>query len=309
MLTIIVFTQNEGQVLNNILGDLNKIDNKIPIEVWVVIWGKLTTFDKKVFITNKNKTLKVFKCNLKTFGERYFNWVKKVKTKYLWNVGDDDRINYKNYPILENAIIRNYTGITMSFIAFTNRVNFKKNNNYKITDIKMKKDIHLTGFITSQIINVEILRKNLIFQKKFKITMYPQLFYIFFLIFKKGNWKCLQVDLVRCYAGNFRYINRNSALDRLNNEYQGYLFPLKKYSPENPNVFRLYYEKIFFKNILSWINLNIRLNGKKSTYKLIKNNNYLKPFSLNVTLVSFIIFLMPNKLLNIIFKIIKKPVK
>ena len=308
MLTIIVFTQNEGQVLNNILGDLNKIDNKIPIEVWVVIWGKLTTFDKKVFITNKNKTLKVFKCNLKTFGERYFNWVKKVKTKYLWNVGDDDRINYKNYPILENAIIRNYTGITMSFIAFTNRVNFKKNNNYKITDIKMKKDIHLTGFITSQIINVEILRKNLIFQKKFKITMYPQLFYIFFLIFKKGNWKCLQVDLVY-NVGNSRYIDRNSALVRLNNEYQGYLFPLKKYSPENPNVFRLYYEKIFFKNILSWINLNIRLNGKKSTYKLIKNNNYLKPFSLNVTLVSFIIFLMPNKLLNIIFKIIKKPVK
>ena len=100
MLTIILFTQNQGETLSQILSDLDKIDNKIPIKIWIVNWGKPEKPIKKILSANKNKELKFFKCNLKSFGKRYIKYLEKVKTKYVLHVGDDDRINYKNFSHL-----------------------------------------------------------------------------------------------------------------------------------------------------------------------------------------------------------------
>ena len=305
MLTIIIFTENEGKSLDKILNDLNKIDNKIFINIWVVNWGKTKYYKKNKIKITKNKKVKLHKCKLKNFGERYIKYLSKVKTKYVWNIGDDDRINYKNFSILENVITKNYSGMTMSNSTFTNKVNFKKNNNYKIKNFEIEKYIHLTGFITSQIINVEILKEKLILNKNFKITMYPHLYFIFYLIFKRGNWKWLQLDLVKIRINNFRYINKKYSLNRLNNEYQGYLIPLRKFISKNSNTYRLCYEKLFFKNIISWINLNIKINGKKKTYEIISSNDYLKIFSKKIAIVNFLIFILPNKLLNLIKRFTK----
>ena len=305
MLTIILFTQNQGETLSQILSDLDKIDNKIPIKIWIVNWGKPEKPIKKILSANKNKELKFFKCNLKSFGKRYIKYLEKVKTKYVLHVGDDDRINYKNFSVLEKIITKNYSGITISNSTFIDRVNFKRNHTHKITNFEIEKHIHLTGFISSQIINVQILQNALFFKKKFRITMYPQLFLIFFLIIKKGNWKMLQIDLIKNRIKNLRYLDKDYLLIRLNNEYQGYLIPLQKYISKSSNIYRLCYEKIFFKNILSWINLNIKFNGKRKTYKLVLNNNRLKPFSLNVIFINFLIIIIPNKFLNLIKNIIK----
>ena len=305
MLTIVIFTNYEGESLDKILNDLNKIHNTILINIWLVNWGKTKHSIKKKIKISKNKKIRFLRCELKNFGERYVKYLKKIKTKYAWFIGDDDRINYKNYHILENVINKNYSGITMNSSAIINRLNFKNNKNYKIENLQIEKHIHLTGFTTSQIINVEMLKKESILNKNFEINLYPQLYFILYLIIKKGNWKFLQLDLVKNRIKNFRYLDKKNLLIRLNNEYRGYLIPLKKWIAKDSNTYRLCYKKLFFSNIISWINLNIKINGKKKTYKIIIKNKTLKVFSINVIIANFLLFIIPNKLLNLIRNIVK----
>ena len=193
----------------------------------------------------------------------------------------------------------------MSSSAFINKLNFKNNKNYKTKDIQLEKYIHLTGFISSQIINVEMLRKESILNDNFKTNLYPQLYLIFYVIINKGNWKWLQLDLVKNRINNFRYLDQKNILIRLDNEYKGYLTTLKKWVKKDSRMYRLCYEKLYFGNIVSWINLNIRMNGKKKTYEVIKKNENLTVFSINIIITNFLLFLMPNKLLNLIRNIIK----
>ena len=305
MLTIVIFTNYEGETLDKILNDLNKIHNTILINIWLVNWGKTKHSIKKKIKISKNKKIRFLRCELKNFGERYVKYLKKIKTKYVWFIGDDDRINYKNYHILENVINKNYSGITMNSSVIINKLNFKNNKNYKIENLQIEKHIHLTGFTTSQIINVEMLKKESILNKNFEINLYPQLYFIFYLIIKKGNWKFLQLDLVKNRIKNFRYLDKKNLLIRLNNEYRGYLIPLKKWIAKDSNTYRLCYKKLFFSNIVSWINLNIKINGKKKTYKIIIKNKALKVFSINVIIANFLLFIIPNKLLNLIRNIVK----
>ena len=305
MLTVIIFTENKGKFIDKILNDLNRINNKIFINIWVVNWGKTKLLIKDNIKITKNKKLRIYNCKLKTYDERYLKYLKKVKTRYVWNIGDDDRINYKNFHILENVINKNCSGITMSSSAFINKLNFKNNKNYKIENLQIEKHIHLIGFTTSQIINVEMLKKESILNKNFKINLYPQLYFILYLIIKKGNWKFLQLDLVKNRIKNFRYLDKKNLLIRLNNEYRGYLIPLKKWIAKDSNTYRLCYKKLFFSNIISWINLNIKINGKKKTYKIIIKNKTLKVFSINVIIANFLLFIIPNKLVNLIRNIVK----
>ena len=305
MLTIVIFTNYEGESLDKILNDLNKIHNTILINIWLVNWGKTKHSIKKKIKISKNKKIRFLRCELKNFGERYVKYLKKIKTKYVWFIGDDDRINYKNYHILENVINKNYSGITMNSSVIINKLNFKNNKNYKIENLQIEKHIHLTGFTTSQIINVEMLKKESILNKNFKINLYPHLYFILYLIIKKGNWKFLQLDLVKNRIKNFRYLDKKNLLIRLNNEYRGYLIPLKKWIAKDSNTYRLCYKKLFFSNIISWINLNIKINGKKKTYKIIIKNKTLKVFSINVIIANFLLFIIPNKLVNLIRNIVK----
>ena len=305
MLTIVIFTNYEGETLDKILNDLNKIHNTILINIWLVNWGKTKHSIKKNIKITKNKKIRFLRCELKNFGERYVKYLKKIKTKYVWFIGDDDRINYKNYHILENVINKNYSGITMNSSVIINKLNFKNNKNYKIENLQIEKHIHLIGFTTSQIINVEMLKKESILNKNFKINLYPQLYFILYLIIKKGNWKFLQLDLVKNRIKNFRYLDKKNLLIRLNNEYRGYLIPLKKWIAKDSNTYRLCYKKLFFSNIISWINLNIKINGKKKTYKIIIKNKTLKVFSINVIIANFLLFIIPNKLVNLIRNIVK----
>ena len=305
MLTVIIFTDNKGKFIDKILNDLNRISNKIFINIWVVNWGKTKLLIKDNIKITKNKKLRVYNCKLKTYDERYLKYLKKVKTRYVWNIGDDDRINYKNFHILENVINKNCSGITMSSSAFINKLNFKNNKNYKTKDIQLEKYIHLTGFISSQIINVEMLRKESILNNNYKTNLYPQLYLIFYMIINKGNWKWLQLDLVKNRINNYRYLDPKSILIRLDNEYKGYLTALKKWVKKDSHMYRLCYEKLYFGNIVSWINLSIRMNGKKKTYEIIKKNENLTVFSINTIITNFFLFLIPNKLLNLIRNITK----
>ena len=107
MLTVIIFTDNKDNFINKILNDLNRINNKIFINIWVVNWGKTKLLIKENIKITKNKKLRIYNCKLKAYDERYLKYLKKVKTRYVWNIGDDDRINYKNFHILENVINKN----------------------------------------------------------------------------------------------------------------------------------------------------------------------------------------------------------
>ena len=99
--------------------------------------------------------------------------------------------------------------------------------------------------------------------------------------------------------GIINYDKKLDYLERLDDEFKGYLKPIKKHIKNN---YSLIFRNIFFKNIMSWIFLNIRLNGKNKTYKVILKN--LKFFPLNFILIFILlsIFILPVNFLHLLKK-------
>jgi len=132
-------------------------------------------------------------------------------------------------------------------------------------------------------------------------TAYSYLNIIYKIIFKTNNWKYLNNKLVIYRVGNLDNVNKNLALKRLDNEFKGYLIPLKKkYKKEHYNDF---FREIFFKNIISHILLNFYINNRLKTFQIVLNNMELIPKKFNIIISIILIFTMPYFLLNFIKKI------
>lgn len=148
---------------------------------------------------------------------------------------------------------------------------------YEIKKIRIKliKEIHKLGLISSQIFNIEKfnrikkdLNKNLLFNNG-----YPHV-YIALLLNKKFNdWCQIKNKIVYVRYGNLStYSDNNKILDRLDYEFRGYLEPLKKIY--NDKIYNKFYKKIFFKNIISWILFSLEKNGKFKTFQILKKIEY-----------------------------------
>jgi hypothetical protein len=96
-------------------------------------------------------------------------------------------------------------------------------------------------------------------------------------------------------------VDHKEILKRLNQEFKGYLIPLKQayYS----DIYKKLFRKIFIKNILSWILFSIEICGKRNTYKILKNNNKLSPFILSIFIIKILVLMSPQAVINSIKKI------
>ena len=307
MLTIIIFTNSNYVYLFLLLKDI--LNEKINI--WVVDYGKNLNKIKINFFKKKNIKL-ISDKNKVSFGSRYYKYIKLVKTKYVWFVGDDDRLKKIDLKNLIRFIkIKRSSGFTLSYKVFEqdseidNNLKIKKlTKKIKSTNFKILDDIHNLGMLSTQIINMDCFRKiesNL--NKKILLKYgYPHVYIILKIIQKFTDWQKIK-NIIVYYRSNKKKISSGDILKRLDIEFKGYLLPMKEIYCNH--LYKKLFKKIFIKNIISWILFSIQYAGKKKTIKILNNNNNISPNSISIYFIKIFIFLIPTRLL-IFFKIIKK---
>ena len=299
MLTIIIFTNSNYDYLNKLLKDiLNK-----KINIWIVDYGKNPNKIKINFLKEKNIKL-ILDNNKLSFGSRYYKYIKLVKTKYVWFIGDDDRLKKIYLPDLLKFIkIKNNSGFTLSYKIFQNNSqinnNLKKKKSIKIESKKLNilDDIHNLGMLSTQIINIDCFKKiekNL--NKKILLRYgYPHVYIILKIIKKFNDWQKINNEIVY-YKLSKKKILPENILKRLDIEFKGYLLPTKELYCNQ--LYKKLFKKIFIKNIISWIFFSIQNAGKKRTFKIINNNNNITPNSTTIFFIKLLIFLLPTKLIK-----------
>ena len=305
MLTIIIFTNNNYEYLSALLKDI--FDEKINI--WIVDYGRNPNKIKINFLKKKNIKF-IFDNNSVSFGNRYYKYIKLVKTKYVWFIGDDDRLK-KTYlsNLLKFIKTKNNSGFTLSYQVFEN--DNQINNNLKIKkstkkieskNFEILNDIHNLGMLSIQIINVDHVKKieNTLNKKILLRYGYPHVYIILKIIKKFNDWQKINNKIVY-YRLSKKKILPKDILKRLDIEFKGYLLPIKEIY--NNSLKKKLFKKIFIKNIISWIFFSIQNVGKKRTFKIINSNNNICPNSKTIFFIKIIVFLIPVKFIILIKKI------
>jgi|LakMenEpi03Aug12_release.lakeMendotaPanAssembly.Ray.scaffolds.fasta_scaffold444681_2 hypothetical protein len=308
MLTIIIFTSGRYDYLVPLLHDI--IQSNIKIKIKVVNYGKKNKKKIKPFLKNKNIQFIIDKRD-QTFAERFFNYIKKTKTKYVWFIGDDDRIETKYLrPLINFLKLKNNSGFGLNYSSFHKNEKINKNikniKNIKFQYFNLLKNINNLGTIGTQIINIKSFKK--IFKslnKKILLNYgYPQVYIALKLIVKFKDWKFIENKILFYRYGNFK-INNKNVETRLNMELGGYLAPVKEIFGFNSKIYKRIFRIIFFKNILSWLVLAIENVGAKKTQTIINNNRILIPNLWWISSILYLIHITPVKFLSLL-KILKK---
>lgn len=305
MLTIIILTNSNYDYLFPLVKDFIKE----KVTAWIVDYGKNPNKIKINLLKKKNIKL-IFDKENHSFGSRYFKYIKLVKTKYVWFIGDDDRLNKTYLKNLINFLkIRENSGFTLSFEVFKN--NNQLINNSKIrkftkkittTNLKIQEDIHNIGMLSTQIINVKCFKKieNTLNKKILLRYGYPHIYIILKIIQRFADWQKIKNTIIY-YRLNKKKISSKEVLRRLDIEFKGYLFPIKEIY--NNHLYKILFKKIFTKNIVSWIFFAVQHAGKKKTFKIINKNNNISPNSITIFFLKIAIFLLPIKLITPLKKI------
>jgi hypothetical protein len=299
MLTIIILTNSNYDYLFPLIKDLSKE----KVTAWVVDYGKNPDKIKINLLKKKNIKL-IFDKENHSFDSRYFKYIKLVKTKYVWFIGDDDRLN-KIYlkALIKFLKIKKNSGFTLSFKVFENNNqlinNIKKRKLTKkitATNLKIEEDIHNLGMLSTQIINMECFKKieNTLNKEILLRYGYPHVYIILKIIQRFSDWQKIK-DAIIYYRLNKKKIFPKKVLRRLDIEFKGYLLPIKEIY--NNHLYQRLFKKIFIKNIVSWIFFAIQYAGKKRTFSIINNNNNISPNSTTIFFIKIAIFLLPIKLI------------
>ena len=226
-----------------------------------------------------------------------------AQTNFFWHLSDDDRIKYNSIEDI-NQIIKNnknISGITINHepkweiknILYKNKI---KNLNLENFDIF--KNAYKLGLSSAQIYNTKkFIQGNKITSNYFNDAYY-HIGIILHQISSKKKWKYLNNKMIIYRNGIIDYKNKLAYLKRLDDEFKGYLKPINILFKKKD--YKIISRNIFYKNIMSWIYLNIRLNGKNKTFKiLLKNLNYLS-INIFVIILLIVVYFTPLNVLKIV---------
>ena len=312
MLTILIYTYNRDEYLKQILNDLVLSKNFKQIRLNIVFYG-VSSISNDIYF----KKLKKFK-NINFFLEKKFltdiekiiKYSKKIKSKFLWILSDDDRIRINSVSEILSLLKKNknISGVSLPYIS-RKKIN-KKRYYFKEKKIYLKnfniiKNFEIIGLRSAQIYNLKLLKN--FFNKK-NSEYFTAYIHTNFLINYFKNWKVLNTDIVIFRAGNLDNIRLgnldnkkiNMLEDRLNSEFRGYLPNLKK---NFPREYPLLFDKIFFTHIISWLALNLQLSGRISSLNVLLNNKKLFTFNIKVFIFTIILFIMPKFFISLIKKV------
>lgn len=298
MLTIIIFTNNRYNYLFPLLKDI--IYSNISIKIKVVDYGLKNIKSTNPFLNYKNIQFIKGKHN-ETFAKRFFYYIKKIKTKYVWFIGDDDRIE-TNYlkSLIHFLKLSNNSGFTLDYRPFHKKEKIEKNCNLKknieAKSFNLFEGINNLGMLGAQIININNFKKiSKTLNKKILLNYgYPQTYIALKLINEYEDWKIIKNKILFYRYGNFK-INRKNIEERLTFEFKGYLLPAKEIFGLNSKTYKKIFKVIFFKNIISWIVLSIEKLGKEKTKKIIDKNLRKTPCNWQVNFILYLIYLIPIK--------------
>jgi len=298
MLTIIIFTNSRYNYLSPLLKDI--IHSNLNIKIKVVDYGNKNKKIINSLIKYKNIQFIIGKNN-ETFAERFLNYINKTKTKYIWFIGDDDRVETEYLKSLIHFLKLNIkSGFTLNYTPFNKKEKIKKNYKIKksieVKSFKLLKDINNLGMVGAQIINVNNFKKiSRSLNKKILLNYgYPQIYIALKLINKFEDWGVIKNKILFYRYGNFK-INNQNIEERLNFEFKGYLLPAKEIYGLNSEIYKKIFRIIFFKNIISWLILAIENIGKDKTKKIINNNLGIVPNTWYVSFILYLVFIAPNK--------------
>jgi hypothetical protein len=308
MLTIIILTNSRYNYLVPLLNDI--IQSNIKIKIKVVDYGHINKKKITSFLKNKNIEFVVDK-SYETFSERYFAYIKKIKTKYVWFIGDDDRIETEYLKLLINFLkLKNNSGFVLNYSSFHKNEKIKKNiknlQNIKFKSFNLLKNISNLGTIGTQIININSFKKiTKSLNKKILLNYgYPQIYIALKLFVKFKDWKFIENKILFYRYGNFKINNKNLEI-RLNMEFNGYLTAAKEIFGFNSKIYKEIFKIIFFKNIFSWLILALEKIGKKKTQVIVNNNRALIPNSWLVNFILYLIYITPVKIWSVLKKLKK----
>ena len=297
MLTIIIFTSGRYNYLLPLLNDI--IQSNIKIKIKVINYRHNDKYKIDPFL-KKNIQYIVDKKH-KTFAERFFNYIKKTKTKYVWFIGDDDRIETGYLkPLINFLKIKNNSGFVLNLSSFHKNEEIKKNKkiikNVKFQSFDLLKNINILGTIGTQIINVNSFKKiSKLLNKKILLNYeYPQVYLALKLIREFKDWTFIENKILFYRYGNFKINNKNLEI-RLDMEFKGYFLAAKEIFGLNSKIYKKIFIIIFFKNIFSWLILAIENIGKIKTKKIINNNRILIPNFWWINLILFLMYITPEK--------------
>jgi len=321
VLTIIIFTNGRYTYLLPLLKDI--IEAEANVKVWIIDYAAKNTKETINQLSDRDNNLKLhlnkkkiqFFINKKyhTFAERFLKYLKKVKTKYVWFVGDDDRINISYLKNLVNYLnLKTVSGFTLKHSSFYKdediRKMYEKLKKIDSKSFNLKKDVDKIGLISTQIINIKKYKKISKLLNKEILLNYgsPQIYIIFQLIQIFNDWKYISNKVVFYRCGN-NSLTKKYFRERLNFELNGCLQPAKKIFGFHSNMYKNIFKKVFFKNFISWIVLSIENLGKYKTYKIIHKNRNLIPNIKHIKLVFFLIFITPASFFSAI-KFVKRKI-
>jgi hypothetical protein len=306
MLTIVIFSNGRYNYLIPLLHDI--VQSNIKTKIQVINYGQQNKIKIKPFLKNKNIQFIIGKSN-ETFAERFFNYIKNIKTKYVWIIGDDDRIETKYLkPLINFLKFKNNSGFSLNYSSFHKNNKIKKNKeilqNIKFESFDLLKNISNLGTLGTLIINANSFKKiSKSLNKKILLNYgYPQIYIALKLITKFKDWKFIKNKILFYRYGNFEINNKNLEI-RLNMEFNGYFATAKEIFGIKSKMYKKIFRIIFFRNILSWIILAIEVIGKEKTQVIINNNRTLIPNFWWINLIFYLIYKTPVKFLVFIKKL------
>lgn len=312
MLTIVIFSNGRYNYLIPLLHDL--VQSKIKTQIQVINYGQNNKKKIEPFLKNKNIQFIIGKSN-ETFAERFFNYIKKAKTRYIWFIGDDDRIETKYLKPLVNFLKdKNNSGFALNYSSFHKNNQIIKNNkilkNIKFESFNLLKNINSLGTLGTQLINVNSFKKiSRSLNRKILLNYgYPQVYIALKLVTKFKDWKFIKNKILFYRYANFEINNKNLEI-RLNMEFKGYFAPAKKIFGINSKMYKKIFIIILFKNILSWLVLAMENIGKLKTKAIINNNRKLIPTSWWINFIFYLIYQIPIKFWVLIKKLKKINIK
>jgi len=302
MLTIIIASYNRENYLKQILNDLIASKGFNQIKVILVFYNNCDYLSKGFLnIIDKFQNIKIIKDKEKLNGtQRFIKYVKKSKSNFTWYFSDDDRIFINIIDKILKVLKENddLSGLSISHKSKKNnqiddKKFFFKNTKFQLKDFYIDRDYKIIGLISSHIYNTKLLQKFFIKKNSRYLNAYT---HTNFLLSNTNNWKIIKNKLVIFRVGN---LDNKNLEKRLNYEFQ-YFYALKK---NFKNKYNDLFEKIFFKHLISWINLNTSYNGILSSIKILKNNRTIIKLNIKIFITILLILLSPNYLLKKLNKI------
>ena len=305
MLTILIFSSNRLELLKELLNDITSSKRFKFINLQIVFYDtKFIPNDKFLRKLSSLQNVKLSNEKLNLSGvEKFIKYSKKINTRFLWVLSDDDRIYNNSIEKLLNILkSTNYSGFTLSYeskLKLKNRKFISNNKKISVRSFDLNKDLLFIGLRSSIIYRTKDLKKFLKSRKKKYFTEYIQ---SNFLINNLNNWGLVSNKILIFRYGNLDNKNKHYIKSRLDQELSGYLPNLKEKVKEK---YEFYFNQIFVNHTISWINQNIMSNGKISTINIILKNKKYMIFNFKILIYLITIILLPNFLRNSFKKLYK----